>query len=187
MASLPLQLESKIVRKPNNGCWEWTGCKIQNGYGRVHTTPSYKVRKMVLAHRAVYELLRGAIPEGMTLDHLCRNRACVNPDHLEPVDLRTNVLRGVGPTAINARKTHCPKGHPLVWNGHQRVCKTCTHESQSARYELNKNSGPLEGKPECGKGHKFTPENTLLHGGSQHCRECAKERMRKFKERHAKL
>ncbi len=60
-----------------------------------------------------FELVKGRIPEGLTLDHLCRNRAYVNPDHMEAVSNKENILRGIGPTAQNARKQFCPQGHPL--------------------------------------------------------------------------
>ena len=113
-----------------NGCWQWLGGKQENGYGRTTRRGSD-----CLAHRFVYRRLRGEIPEGLTLDHLCRNRLCVNPDHLEPVTAGENVLRGVGPCAVNARKTHCHKGHPLSGdnlyvkpNGRRR-CRICSREN----------------------------------------------------------
>lgn len=87
-------------------CWEWQGLLRPDGYGSLTVAKCTKV-----AHRYAYELLVGPIPKGKTLDHLCRNRKCVNPDHLEVVTRGENVLRGYGPTAMNARKTHCPKGH----------------------------------------------------------------------------
>ena len=114
------------VRKDPNGCWEWQGAKGQ-GYGNF-----YLHGKFPRAHRYAYELLVGPIPDGLTLDHLCRNRACVNPDHLEPVTQKVNTLRGEGLAAQNARKTHCPEGHPLngdnlyqqPGNGYRR-CREC--------------------------------------------------------------
>lgn len=90
-------------------CWNWTARKDRLGYGQVRQNG-----KPALAHRVAYIILVGPIPDGLTLDHLCRNRACVNPKHLKPVTHRENVLRGESPSARNAMKTHCPNGHPLV-------------------------------------------------------------------------
>ena len=89
---------------PDGECWRWTGSISPNGYGRFN---------LIYAHRRSYELHVGPIPEGLTIDHLCRHRWCVNPAHLEPVTRGENVLRGVGPSAQHARKTHCKRGHPL--------------------------------------------------------------------------
>lgn len=90
-----------------DGCWEWLAYRQPNGYGQFAITSS----KNVPAHRWAYEFCVGPIPAGYEPDHLCRNRACVNPDHIEPVTHRENGLRGIGPAAINARKTHCLEGH----------------------------------------------------------------------------
>ncbi len=95
-----------------------------------------------LAHRRVYELLRGPIPEGLTLDHLCRERSCVNPDHLEPVTFRENIRRGQSPPGINSRMTHCKNGHPLsgdnirIETSGGRRCRTCDNERCRARTAL---------------------------------------------------
>jgi hypothetical protein len=121
----------------NGPCWEWTRCVDKCGYGIVAIK-----RRTFLAHRVSYQIFNGPIPEGMTIDHLCRKRKCVNPDHLEPVTLKENILRGNGPCAINARKTHCNKGHEftennIVWgksgNSITRNCKTCfDHKKREA-------------------------------------------------------
>lgn len=87
-------------------CWDWTGATSHDGYGILVVA-----RYTVYAPRFSWELVNGPMPAGLEPDHLCRNRACVNPDHLEPVTHRVNVLRGVSPSAINARKTHCNRGH----------------------------------------------------------------------------
>lgn len=93
---------------------------------------------MAKAHRVAFELIRGCIPNGLVLDHLCRNRGCVNPDHLEPVTFRENIMRGVGYTAQQARKTHCRHGHEFtventyVWRG-GRICRTCRRIQTAVR------------------------------------------------------
>lgn len=94
--------------EPSGACWLWIGHRVQ-GYGSIRALGQQK-----RAHRLAFELLVGSVPDGMSLDHLCRNRACVNPTHLEPVSNRENVLRGVGPSAENARRTHCKRGHQLT-------------------------------------------------------------------------
>ncbi|MDE1854509.1 MAG: HNH endonuclease [Thaumarchaeota archaeon] len=97
--------------------------------------------KFALAHRFSYQLLIGQIPAGLTLDHLCRNRGCVNPAHLQAVSNRENLLRGKGWSGLNSRKTHCPKGHPLSGDNlsprwlkkGRRVCLTCIREKDKER------------------------------------------------------
>ncbi len=114
----------------DSGCWEWRAC-ISNGY------PQFMVdKKLVGAHRYSYELFREKIPAGLQIDHLCRNKICVNPEHLEVVTNRENVLRGIGVTANNARKTHCPQGHPYdnkntyINPDGQRLCRICARANQ---------------------------------------------------------
>ena len=94
-------------RKDENGCHVWTAAKNSNGYG------SFYLGRTRPAHRVAWDWARGPVQDGKQLDHLCRNRACVNVDHLEPVTCRENVLRGVGFAAVNSKLTHCPKGHQL--------------------------------------------------------------------------
>lgn len=90
-------------------CWLWSASKTHNGYGRFHFDG-----RMVLAHRFAHELLRGPIPAGLQVDHRCRVRNCVNPDHLEAVTGWENLLRGNTPAARNAAKTHCSQGHEFA-------------------------------------------------------------------------
>ena len=110
-----------------DGCWIWKASTESNGYGCILIR-----RKAQVAHRLAYEWTKGPIPEGKELDHLCRNRRCVNPDHLEPVTCRENILRGNAPSAKQARQTHCKRGHPLFGsnlylepNGRRRRCRQC--------------------------------------------------------------
>jgi len=127
-----------LVDKTNpNGCWLWKG-KGSNGYGMFSIgSRTDKTRRNVYAYRWYYETSIQQIPEGKELDHLCHNRACVNPEHLEPVTHRENGLRGNTFGAINARKTHCPKGHPYNQentgytkhkNSILRYCRACKRE-----------------------------------------------------------
>jgi hypothetical protein len=116
---------SKVVKLPD-GCWQWIG-KIhhQNGYGRFCVK-----KRQFQAHRWLYENLRGSVPINLDLDHLCRRRDCVNPDHVEPVSRRENLLRGNTIPAKHAAKTHCPQGHPYdsentyLYRG-LRYCRIC--------------------------------------------------------------
>lgn len=108
------RLMDHVSPEPNSGCWLWTGSILNSGrghgYARIHVN-----RRVQLAHRVAYELVRGPIPEGLELDHLCRVRCCVNPYHLEAVAHSVNVLRGLTPAtsrAIALAVTHCPAGHP---------------------------------------------------------------------------
>ena len=121
-------------------CWGWEGSMYPNGYGMfaLARNGSPKV-KFALAHRYSYELHVGDIPEGLVLDHLCRNRSCVNPAHLDPVTTRENLVRGEGFVGKQSRRTHCVRGgHPLsgdnlyVAPSGGRSCGTCRAEQVKA-------------------------------------------------------
>jgi len=117
---------SKILEDEKTGCWIWASCKNNSQYPRFNL---YK--KSYLGHRFAYELFKGKIPDGLVMDHLCRIPACVNPEHLEAVTNKENTLRGIGFTAINAKKMKCPQGHEYSWmntlidNYGKRSCRTC--------------------------------------------------------------
>lgn len=136
-----VRFSTKFKINKSTGCWEWTGAKNEKGYGTIWGGPGSKIP--LKAHRLAYEFFNGAIPEGLEIDHVCKNRACVNPSHLEAVDHRTNILRGTGPQALNAKKTHCPYGHPyipenmytpIVDGRPVRQCKTCVRKRQLEAY-----------------------------------------------------
>jgi len=126
--SLAERLADKYIVDETTGCWVWTNA-TEEGYGRIRVGGAGS--KRTPAHRAMYEIVVGPIPDGLQLDHLCRNRACINPDHLDPVTLVENVLRGDGITATQARRTHCKRGHEydaVRSDGKGRICTTCRRE-----------------------------------------------------------
>lgn len=117
-------------------CIIWAGRLNCYGYGKIGA---------VYAHRQAYERAIGPIPDGMVIDHLCRVHACVNPEHLEAVSNAENILRGVSPSALNARKTHCPRGHPYDAQNTYRTprgrhCRACNHIHVKA-YKKKKRAG----------------------------------------------
>ncbi len=129
---------------PSTGCWTWTGRLDRGGYGKIqHDGRTRQV------HRLAAELMAAPFDPGLTIDHLCRNRACWNPAHLEAVSNRTNILRGVGPTAMNAAKTHCVNGHELTPDNirrrpgdraHHRECLACHRARERARRKARRSS-----------------------------------------------
>lgn len=145
-------------------CWLWTGTLKLDGYG---TFWDPNLRQGLRAHRLSYQAHVGPIPEGLVIDHLCRVRNCVNPRHLEAVTNRVNTLRGVGPTAVQAEKTHCDRGHPLsganlYMDGAWRRCIACRQEN-SRRYRA---SGEWKPCAQCGT--RVSPGNMSRHIKRKH-------------------
>jgi hypothetical protein len=143
----PAPMDERFFAKVHTSgvCWQWTAAKNNRGYGVFNRGQGAGT---VLAHRWAYEFLVGPIPVDRQLDHLCRNRSCVNPDHLEPVTGRTNTLRGSHPAAQNARKERCSNCggaySDQIVRGQKvgRYCKPCNSAWQLAKYYRNKGARP---------------------------------------------
>lgn len=133
---------SKYTPEPNTGCWLWTGGLNSKGYGQVWVNGRTRP-----AHRVIYQITRGPIGTGLELDHRCRVRWCVNPDHLEQVTSKENTRRGLGPSGIAMRATHCRWGHELsginlrLVKGGERLCVACT--LRRSREQRERRASPL--------------------------------------------
>lgn len=136
-ASIPIEQRFWAKVEKTNTCWLWLGSKVK-GYGQFWLNG-----KLHLAHRVSYETIHsGNIPNGMVLDHICKNHSCVNPEHLRVVTQRENISYGDSPVADNIHKTHCPQGHPyndentIIRNGHRycRECKKISDRKRRAQY-----------------------------------------------------
>jgi hypothetical protein len=175
-------------------CWDWEGRHGAEGYGRFRIWHN-GVHGVFAAHRIIYTLLVGDIPDGLTIDHLCRNVGCVNPDHMEVVSVAVNNARSYNVPANNKRKTHCKHGHPLAGSNlyvhpvtGYRNCRTCLRADYAA-YRSRKrvamglppesrNAGiDFATRAYCLHGHELTEENTWFKPGSpvRRCRICRRE------------
>lgn len=159
------------------GCWIWTGTRT-NGYG-ITSVDGRSAR----AHRVAYLLAYGSIPEDTPhLDHLCRVRACIRPDHLEPVTQAENNRRA------GEARTHCPNGHelaPRVPGMRRRECPTCKTEYDRERYAISRvgvQSRANADRTACPAGHAYDEQNTYLTPeGKRSCRECRNQASRRYR------
>jgi len=135
VVELRAELGDRSIPVPFSGCLIWLGYVDADGYGHIASGDGHSARGRRRVHRVAYELTKGPIPKGLVLDHLCRVRSCVNPDHMEPVTIGENVRRGVnigdGIRRLQLAKRHCPKGHPysgdnlLIDSRGARTCREC--------------------------------------------------------------
>lgn len=164
------RLWERAIPEPNSGCLLWTGyVQPQRGYGMIRVG-----RTMKLTHRVAYELTKGPIPDGLELDHKCRVRSCMNPDHLEPVTHLENIRRG-----HNATKSHCVNGHPLsgqniIARGNRlRLCLECVR---------TRGTRPVKhtAQTHCKNGHPFDGDNLRISSnGQRRCRICSRDNTRR--------
>lgn len=166
--AVPIRLWLRVEIEGDH--WIWKGTILPHSkYG----TTSYGGKKGPV-HRVFYRLIKGSIPPELEIDHLCRVRLCVNPDHLEPVTHKINMKRGSG-----ANKTHCPQGHEYnekntrIEESRKRKCRICDNLRQKEKRRLR---GPLSPKPlsmKCQKGHPKIEENgSIGKDGYWHCKTC---------------
>lgn len=174
----PMPLVVALIERitpTNTGCYEWTQARSADGYGR-WVVDGREWR----AHRKAYELFVGPIPGDMEIDHLCKNRACCNPFHLEAVDRRTNMGRSDSPSTKNSRKTHCLRGHEFTpentvmrKNGH-RDCRVCRDARNRAWQEANRGRIRVKERERMRRWRAENPEKA---------REMGRESMRRVRER----
>lgn len=169
----------KVDRSPE-GCWLWLGATNRGGYGVFGTGVG---KQTALAHRFSYESVHGPLPDGASLDHLCRRRACVNPAHLEPVTLRENVLRGQAPNIVVHRTKVCRRGHALTddnlysapsWKGLRHTCKICLKLRNDQQPRVGQGHANTR-KTACPRGHPYSSENTYLNNGRRNCITCRRD------------
>ncbi len=175
----PPTMEERVWKRVDKsgpgGCWLWTGALFQvTGYGMLSVDD-----RPALAHRLSYAINVGPIADGLHLDHLCRVRRCVNPAHLEPVTIRTNLMRGdTTLAASNAAKTECLRGHPFteentyLYRG-ARMCRECRRQRWKADHPP---TGAKKGRPfaaECNRGHPLSGPNLYVSPkGKRVCQAC---------------
>lgn len=136
---IPARIWRLLVVDTVTGCWVWVGYRSSADYGR-----TWWQGRRQMVHRVLFAALVGPIPDGLQLDHRCHNRPCANPSHTEPVTPRENTLRGIGPSALNAKKTRCCHGHVLAGDNlhvrrdkRGRQCRACQRKN-AARWHARR-------------------------------------------------
>lgn len=144
-----IRLRSRIRVTPS-GCWEFTGAR-RDGYGRISWSDGTRM-VYAMTHRVMWTHEKGPIPEGLDIDHLCRNRCCCNPDHLEPVTRQTNLLRGETIPAAKAAQTHCKRGHEFtdentyIGTRGTRMCRECGRAHARAHQAKNSEKRAMQNR-----------------------------------------
>jgi hypothetical protein len=188
MPTLAERFMHNVVKDNITGCWNWSGYRDRDGYGefRMGMNKFCKFR----AHRLSHELFIGPIPDKEDVHHKCRNKSCVNPEHLQAVNKRVHVLELTpdSPAAKNSQKTHCIHGHlfdtantMVSLDGRHRRCRACALVKSRDWKRTNEPISKRQYCPDptvthCPKGHKYTPENTQLTGTGRRCRRCHADR-----------
>lgn len=191
----------RVKRIELTGCWNWQGyVNPKSRYGTWSLQVGGKT-KTVYSHRYAYELLVGPIPEKLVLDHLCSNRQCCNPEHLEPITQAENTRRGAAAASNQFRAeavTHCPRGHEYTAENTYlrksggRACRACGRAASAAYHVQKRAENPLpprEPQRFCKRGHEFTPENTYVipSTGSRSCKECKRGQVKAYRTKDDKV
>jgi hypothetical protein len=177
-----------VIHEPSTlptGCWLWPGRKCAGGYGQLSMS-----MKLTMVHIAVYEHFCGAVPKGLELDHLCRNRLCANFEHLEAVSHDVNCRRG---PQFGMRITHCKNGHEMTADnvlpnpkGYHicRICRELYLKEYRARHR-GENTLPMpQFRTHCPSGHPYAGENLVIaKNGGRICRECRRQWKKDFRAR----
>lgn len=185
----PENLEQRHEKCAPTGCHEWPGFRNKDKKGRPSYGKATFYGKLRSIHKIVWEHFNGPVPEGLELDHLCRNLICANTDHLEPITHQENILRGRNFVAQYAQRTHCDKGHPLDGDN-LRIRKTGTGRrcAQCVRDRYRKNCEDKRGytpgvqnkkKTHCPAGHEYSEASIIADkNGYRKCKICHRDRER---------
>lgn len=175
------------VKIEQSGCWTWQASKMKTGYGKFSTNNGW-----LLAHRVSFSIFNNVEFDNLLIDHMCRNRSCVNPDHLRAVTFKQNTTENsTSVAAVNKIKTHCLRGHKYdeqntVIRKNGRECRACSN-SNARRLGKEKRKAaaliPKEVRTHCKNGHELLIVGMKLVGGFLSCRQCYKNRAQRYREK----